>query len=1312
MNKKIWLTFITILFVIMSLKSHAQTIHPPGVEWQRGYSPNVDPFFSGGPLLIPEEHTGEDWWYDHKNAYTNGIHDGYICVGYCSIVNEEIVEPSGCIPERISTHPNDCRLDYPYIPNIYNTNTSSSLTNPIFGSTKLTYISRTDLNGNVLWTKMFDHGEFFRVIQSSDGGFVAVGNTRSSVDIFKNSVPLIYNPTISNPAGQVTPCDLACSYLGVPMDGPKKQVYVVKIDGSGKLIWKYRYGYYSTSDDKFCGTANDGYDIVELGTPPNLYYRVVGSSTTREKNQLPGVERNFFNTNGYILDIDYHGNKINDVVITSPGLIPPGQFAANTFNAIEKSVNSSGQEIVAITGNYGLVNRVLSPFWDIDAALVYYPGGSVSMGNVTGYSFNLLGYNTFGGNPSTSFDLVFDANNNLLIPVLFNGVGRVYDGEVLRYDPILSNPINHYGLNGPFCAFDMKMGITNTSDGGFAIVSSKVLNDYKATYYPGVNTGWICPNDNYDIQEWWNSDAYVAKYDPNGVFEWEKTVDEAPDELPANYLTGFPEDYKKQECMYSITQAADGGYVIDGNYSENLDDAYLVKLYSDCDGRILGDLINSQPNPSFYNANTSGPFTTQAWSTPKTVFGKLVIPAGQTLKIQNTSVNFFDSKSLDDETDIIVEPGGELLIENSNLDVVNSCGGKMWDGIQVLGNPSLPQNVANQGKVTVDNTVIRNARIAIMASSASRTHYNLINPDNTAGGGIVFVQGNSTFLNNRRSLFFGVYPNPISANSNPSNLSRILNSTFRSNDYMQDPNYHIFNNSVSQRVSSSQVVSAYACNAIRIDNCNFEVSGVAATLPYNFRPDAVSSIDVSFRISRCSFDGYLSGVNSHFTNNTIYDRLSIDNSRFTKTAYNVYALNGAFHRVANTTFNIPDAIGVPTGGKQYFGTWFDHADAGYIGFNNYLGSSANTAKKIGEVVTNSNLGGGLVEHNVFQNLEIGSQTELNNPNLLISCNNYTNHRYSWLVNPQNFGKLANQGTGSLPFEKRAGNNFYDPICIPNGSNIKHIFSQQGVEFAYWTSGDGNGTQTWYHDPTCINLPLRDGDPQDVIFSAISNPSDETSCNIINPCPNPPNCNERIAQINSIEDPIQRLNYANQLVSYFLDNNDTTGHLRALDYLSNIALTDSFANVALQNVNLRSNNLLNAIALNSPENQVYIDENSSFTTRRKTSKFVAYPNLIENINDNLKVANSNQSQLEKQTKLVVIPNPNTGNFELKFLQTEETSKQYTITIIDALGKLVFTKQVYDSSPINIDLSNELSGIYHILATSNTEIILNTRVSIVQ
>jgi len=641
-----------LFFILISNLSLAQ-LHPPGVEWQKEYAPTIDPFST---FELEEDNTGEDWWYDHKNSYNSGNQDGYICAGYANIVNEEIIEPSsGCSVSSLGAV-QTCKEDYPNIYSIYKTLTNNFPTNPFTGSASLAIMSKMDLNGNPIWVRTFDQGQFFKVIQSADGGYVAVGQTQSSLNVSDLINPILYNPTTANPSGEITTCNTPCSFLSNPVTEAKAQLYVVKVDATGKLIWKYRYGYYNTTDPLFCATSNAGFDLVELGASPNFFYRIVGKSETREINSF-GNGGNFWNTNGYILDINYNGLKLADEIIETTNFSPT-LFSFNNFNAIKKST-FNGQDVVAITGTYGLVDRVGPQFWNRDIPVLYYPSGSVSPGATSAYgSIGFLGFNfLYSGNPNNAYDLTFDAKGNILIPAIVNcisggcyGAGNnIATGEIVRYSPFSQSILNTYSLgvgHSTIHAFDLKMGITSTSDGGFAIVTTEVTNNYVQAWLGGINGSYSCGTDTFDIRtdSYWNSDAYVAKYDMNGILEWDKTIDEDPDNPPANYKTDFPEDYKKQECVYSISQANDGGYVVAGNYSDNLDDCYLFKLYSDCDSRLLADLITNN-DPTFYNANTT-PFTTSIWSTPTKVFGNLVIPAGESLTIRNTTVNFLILKAL------------------------------------------------------------------------------------------------------------------------------------------------------------------------------------------------------------------------------------------------------------------------------------------------------------------------------------------------------------------------------------------------------------------------------------------------------------------------------------------------------------------------------------------------------------------------------------------------------------------------------------------------------------------------------------------
>jgi hypothetical protein len=51
--------------------------------------------------------------------------------------------------------------------------------------------------------------------------------------------------------------------------------------------------------------------------------------------------------------------------------------------------------------------------------------------------------------------------------------------------------------------------------------------------------------------------------------------------------TGDQRDLKRQECMYSIIQSPDGGFVVVGNNSRNFDDCYVAKLKNICTNASL-----------------------------------------------------------------------------------------------------------------------------------------------------------------------------------------------------------------------------------------------------------------------------------------------------------------------------------------------------------------------------------------------------------------------------------------------------------------------------------------------------------------------------------------------------------------------------------------------------------------------------------------------------------------------------------------------------------------------------------------------------
>lgn len=120
----------------------------------------------------------------------------------------------------------------------------------------------------------------------------------------------------------------------------------------------------------------------------------------------------------------------------------------------------------------------------------------------------------------------------------------------------------------------------------------------------------------------------------------------------------------------------------------------------------------------------------------------LLVDAYATLTITGTLYNTPSAR-------IIVHPGGKLIVDGGTL--TSACTGEMWQGIEVLGDPTQRQLSQYQGTVELRNgATIENAHCAIRTGGRSDTvHY-------FTTGGIISAE-NTTFRNNRQSVVINSY---------------------------------------------------------------------------------------------------------------------------------------------------------------------------------------------------------------------------------------------------------------------------------------------------------------------------------------------------------------------------------------------------------------------------------------------------------------------------------------------------------------------------------------------------------------------------
>ena len=160
----------------------AASAQDPGVQWKRGDWYLIHPD-SGWQT---QEESGEDWWFDHVTSYADGEVNGFIAAGYSSFVNYV----------RSEAATNGCQASSLGAPACWELETPGNVN----GDALATMALVAKDGGSLEWYRTYHPGWFHRVIQTSDGGYLAVGLTTATRAA--SGAPLFYNPDQS--AGETT----------------------------------------------------------------------------------------------------------------------------------------------------------------------------------------------------------------------------------------------------------------------------------------------------------------------------------------------------------------------------------------------------------------------------------------------------------------------------------------------------------------------------------------------------------------------------------------------------------------------------------------------------------------------------------------------------------------------------------------------------------------------------------------------------------------------------------------------------------------------------------------------------------------------------------------------------------------------------------------------------------------------------------------------------------------------------------------------------------------------------------------------------
>lgn len=1124
-------TSIIIIFITFLISNKILSQGPP-VEW-RNYSWINHEYNSN--VYVDQRHSDYDWWYDHCTGYTNPItktgHIGYIAAGVgkyrCAERSNAGAQPltyneqdpaygswaDGCTYAQAPLFKSSCDYDYGNFEN----HVSGALG---LGFNQIGKINPDGTTGFVI-TMNYD-GEYMRVKQLQDGTFLTVGSTvatRKRLDPPQSGKPLYYNKTATNPSDYFKYNEI------FDINNPQQNVQhwdVMKFDGNGTCLFDNLYG---LNDFNAPGTFNytiDGNPYSHTGKQLAYFLGGQASDFIQEPGGNIAIVGGFgdYQDNGIgkatIMKIDVTGKILAKRFVTS--IMGKGSVARAvefaTIGGVDYYIIAVTQENIVGTGNSQV---------DIYALPTSLSGAPALL-----HSF----IPTDPVNKCATVWGLTVVNNQLYIPLITNSNWVWWSGDrfgdlnIVKLNLNDFNPSTNVLANNfltQIHAFDLKARITSLSDGNFALVGavqnaswsslgcstppSYIMNNSSAS---DASCGWKGQST-----DWWNTDTYVAKVDVNAIKLWDKSFDSDTPFSCGDYPTSPSSgggDPKRQECMYGVSEAPDGGIVVSGNNSSNADDNYMAKLYSDCNLQQTYD-ING-----LVNINSS-----VTWNSSHMVKGIIKINSGGILNITGTgtTIQFADSKLTGIDTRIEIYPGGKLNINGATLTSVSSCPNSMWDGIKLIGNgDDAPQTTAYQPNINLSSATIKNARLGI--------ENGIINgPAYSSGGWIIAT--NSTFLNNYIDVSFLDYKAPIVNGNEQNNKSIFTGCTFKSDNYLNDPSYvsQIPGVGIKVRLINFVHVSLSGVKGVRFIGNTFKadltaIGGVNYTT--NFRGVGIKSSNSIFDVFSTCLAQDINGNCTSYGPSNVFENLlygvfagstdplkkfSVVKANFTNCNSSIYQSGINYSTVNKNNFvvntTIPQVFGKfncsthPEACMTHFyylnnSSGFSHQE------NNY--SVTSSQKVMGTVFNACGTGANESYRNTYAGCHVGHQAQLTNGSsgtgmngLQIKCNQNTTTKLYDIT--QTSGVVGEQGfCNGIDLTTPANNTFshFQPsppsdINAYTGGGFKYNFNPNpfgGVQeptyrTANITSGSCLGLGNFvYNTTTCpskLNPPGSSNPPQ-------------------------------------------------------------------------------------------------------------------------------------------------------------------------------------------------------------------------------------------
>ena len=684
---------------------------------------------------------------------------------------------------------------------------------------------------------------------------------------------------------------------------------------------------------------------------------------------------------------------------------------------------------------------------------------------------------------------------------------------------------------------------------------------------------------------------------------------------------------------------------------------------------------------------------------------------------------------------IIVAPGATLIVNGGVI--TTKCVGKLWGGIEVRGSYNQKQTYSTSSEVPFEQSPDQG--ICIIKNNAKIERANVgvfvggrlyLTPPNSAwdlklAGGILQVD-NSNFINCNKGVVFSQYNSKVKSG----NKSYIKNSVFSpsleletiSDLFSAYSNLPVqYSNAIELSGNDKILITGNSFKSIALIQPNIANNNTSiGAVGYGIGINAVNS---ELFVRENTFISLKYGIKANNTY-TLFKKTEINNNKFFD---NLYAITGnlSFGKINNNYFRIPDyirdTVNLTQGASPYpWGVFMDNCHTFLLQNDTFITKpndiispesivQFNTSiSSYGLIIKNSgNIGGEVKNNCYFKGLNIATQTELNNPNLQIRCNNYENNNIAWRINPLSInGVLGSQGTSCMTnnnSQYRANNKF---LGCSIGKDKFESYLNNPFNYYYW---DNNIISSDIELKPCTTLFNN---------SVILNPCFAQG-NDPNLCPN---SLVNVSQLKEIREKILDLILADQdqealkillenvqldevkmlLIAYYYDKDDIQNMQQYINQLSlNKLETKQFRTLYTL---FRLLKVQSKTIYEMNKGQIKVVEQIAETPTRAGSEarsILEILKLKENNNiPELPIILNSQSRMDEHSVQEIrqpelgqnIPNPAENKTSIKIFVPDNLANSY-ISIVNAMGQLITTRNLNTGDQlIEFNIMDFETGIY--------------------